>query len=128
MRAQSVSATEAAVSGLPLVLASAGRAAELVGDRGERGILVANPAADGAGIDEKSIRRARRARQQRNRAELVAALARVHDEIADWRARRADLAATAADLFDEGPMVAAHARVLAAAAASRPGGQARRGG
>ena len=71
-----------------------------------------NPAAGGLGIDARSIRKARRALVQRNRRDLVDAVAGVCDEIDDWRSRRAVLAADASERFDEAPMVAAHARVL----------------
>lgn len=107
-----VAATEAAVGGLPLVLADVGGARELVGEGGARGVAVPNPAAGGLGIDARSIRKARRALVQRNRRDLVDAVAGVCDEIDDWRSRRAVLAADASERFDEAPMVAAHARVL----------------
>lgn len=112
-----VAATEAAVAGLPLVLADVGGARELVGPHGERGVLVPNPAVQGQAIDARTIRQARRARVQPNRGDLVDAIVAVHDEIPAWRDRRAFLADAAAERFGLDPMVSAHAGVLMAAAA-----------
>ncbi len=111
-----VAATEAAVSGLPLVLAEFGGAVELVGEAARRGVLVPNPAAAGGNVDAGSMRAARRAFRQRNRRELVAAILAVHDDVGHWRSVRDDLARTAAVELDAGPMVAAHADVLLRAA------------
>lgn len=112
-----VAATEAAVSGLPLLLADVGGAAELAGPHGARGLVVPNPAADGLDIDAGSIRRARRAPRQRNRGDLVEAIVSLHDDIDSWRDRRPQMAVDAAQRFDERVMLAQHARVLREASA-----------
>lgn len=113
-----VAASEAVMAGIPVVLSDVGGARELVGPRGERGRLCANPGGNPSTISLDDIRRARRrTRHQVNRASLVSAMTEVVDDIGHWRANRAAAAHAATELLDADAMARAHARVLLAAGA-----------
>ena len=106
-----IAGTEAIISGLPVVLAEVGGAAELAAQG--RGVLISNPAVDPESIDGPAIRGARAAAtNQRNRSELKAAVEDIHSEIAGWREQRARRAAEAAAWATAPRMAAAHAEVL----------------
>jgi len=115
-----VAATEAGMAGLPLVMARVGGAAELIGSRSERGIMVANPATDGV-INETSVRLARRrVTRQCNRSELCDALMAVTENAAQWASRRRAIMDQITELTGLESMINAHASALRAAA--DPGG------
>ncbi|GGK98092.1 hypothetical protein GCM10007382_17900 [Salinibacterium xinjiangense] len=107
-----VAASEAAMAGLPLVLSDVGGALELVGDRGDRGLMCRNPAADPAATTLAQIRAARRRAVQSNRIELATALGVICQNISVWRARREQLAADASVWLGADTMVARHASLL----------------
>lgn len=108
-----VAATEAAMAGLPLIMSNVGGATELVGKLGERGRLLANPAAPAASITLDQIRRARRrVRNQANQSQLATAVLEVSAKIADWRMARFDLSAQAREWLGSDVMVTGHARLM----------------
>lgn len=111
-----VAATEAAMAGIPLVLSEVGGARELVYGRGERGVLIPNPAADIERVDLQSIRIARAGvNQQRNRSKAVEAIVSCHDELSTWVDRRQHLAESARDWLRAETMAARHAVLLSEA-------------
>lgn len=113
-----VAATEAAVAGLPLVLADVGGAAELVGSDGHRGTIVANAAGPASEMGDRAVRRARRrVRHQQNRAAMCEVFVRFHDDVGSWASRRPALAADAQLAFGQDAMVEAHVAALRSAAA-----------
>jgi glycosyltransferase involved in cell wall biosynthesis len=116
-----VSATEAATLGLPLILADAGGAAELVGPDSGRGLVVPNAAGAADRISDRAVCRARRrARSQRNRADVSAAMRAVADRRDEWATRRDALAAAGRRDFGSAVMVARHAAAIRSAAGTTP--------
>ncbi|MGV8978119.1 MAG: glycosyltransferase family 4 protein [Cellulomonas sp.] len=112
-----VSATEAATVGLPLILADAGGAAELIGPDHERGLLVPNAAGAADRISDRAVCRARRrVRAQPNRAEVSAAMRAVADRRDVWAARRDELAAAGRQEFSAAFMITRHAAAIRSAA------------
>jgi glycosyltransferase involved in cell wall biosynthesis len=110
-----IAATEAAATGLPLVLADFGGARELVARDASRSILIPNPSGAAEAVSDAAVARARRrTRRQDNAAALGAAV----DALAarPEEARRSQ-PTPAADLL--AIMVEGHAEVLAAAAGPR---------
>jgi glycosyltransferase involved in cell wall biosynthesis len=108
-----VAATEASVTGLPLIMSDVGGAVELVGSRAERGRVFGNPAASAEGLSLAHIRRARRrVTNQTNRLQLKEAVLEISREINDWRARRIELSRQARSWLSSDVMVDAHARLL----------------
>jgi glycosyltransferase involved in cell wall biosynthesis len=108
-----VAVTEAAVAGIPLVVAEVGGTRELVGESGERGRRVANPGGNPRTITLREIRRARRhVRRQANSTAFADAFDEVIADIEEWRLRRDDLAADARERFGSSAMVAKHAGLV----------------
>ena len=107
----SVSASEAAWAGLPLVLSECGGARELVGDD-DRGRLVPNPAGDPLCVDLESLRCPPEGSARRNEAALAAALGEILEERDAWRARAPDLRAHARRSLSPQEMARAYAAVL----------------
>lgn len=108
-----VSATEAVLAGLPVILPEVGGAIELAGPDGCRGWIFPNPAGAPERITLDEIRRARRRPlDQRNRAGLAGAVLRAHADIDIWRSRRAELAVAAREWLGASSMARAHADLL----------------
>ncbi len=77
-----VAATEAAASGMPLVLSEVGGAAELIAFDGERSVLIPNAVGDAGSVTDARVVSARRhSRHQSNRADLAKALAAVASRV-----------------------------------------------
>jgi glycosyltransferase involved in cell wall biosynthesis len=115
-----VAATEAVLSGLPLLISEVGGAAELVGSNGERGRIYDNPGGAPEAISLSEIQRARRRpERQRNRVQLARAVLEICAEIDVWRARRAELATAAGTWLNASRMAGEHARVLLAVGSSK---------
>ncbi len=87
----SVAASEAAWSGLPLVLTDAGGATALVGESGERGVLVPNPFGDPLAVNEAALRAPPGPAAADSEAALAAALLDVLPGRDAWRTRSDEL-------------------------------------
>ncbi|MDN4612892.1 glycosyltransferase [Leifsonia sp. F6_8S_P_1B] len=110
-----IAATEAAATGLPLVLADFGGARELVARDAGRSVLIPNPTGPADAVSDAAVARARRrTRHQPNAAELGAAVDAIASRSPEERRTHPT---PAADLL--AAMAAGHADVLAAAAAAR---------
>lgn len=107
-----VAASEAVMTGLPLVISDVGGARELAGVAASRGVICANPGGAPATITLPQIRSARRGREQVNAEALAAELRTICCDIAGWRSRRERLALDATQWLGADVMVAAHARLL----------------
>jgi glycosyltransferase involved in cell wall biosynthesis len=107
-----VAASEAIMAGLPLVISDVGGAHELVGNRGERGEICANPAGAPATITLAEIGAARRRAMQSNSAAITTALRVILHDIARWRERKDQLARDAAVWLGADAMVDSHAALL----------------
>lgn len=107
-----VAASEAVMAGLPLVISDVGGALELAGNSGERGRICGNPAAEPATITLTQIRAARRRAVQSNGGELSSAIGDICRDVTGWRARREQLAGSAALWLGADAMVARHASLL----------------
>jgi len=121
-----VAATEAWAAGLPLILSDVGGARELVARDSGCSVLIQNAVGTAGTVTDARVARSRwAARHQRNSAELGDAIRTVVDKV---RAERA--APVAAREASDGiaEMINAHARILRAAARSRPGGRSTRPG
>ena len=84
----SVAASEAAWSGLPLVLSETGGSAELVGEHGERGILVPNPCGSLFDVTQDTIRDPSSLAVEVNEAAVAEALVGIAEAASAWRERR----------------------------------------
>lgn len=109
-----VAATEAVLSGLPILLPELGGAKELVGPSRARGITFGNPATRSPElISYRDIRHARRRPlRQRNRHQLVAAVRSLCSDIERWREKRAALQLDAEKWLSASSMAARHAELL----------------
>lgn len=101
-----LTAVEAALCGLPLVLSDVGFARELIDSDGVRGEVVIRANED---YSQSSMATQRRKRHQSNRQELAAALNRVVNELGPRGVGRLP------DRFTDEAMVRAHAAVLRSA-------------
>ena len=84
----SVAASEAAWSGLPLVLSETGGSAELVGEHGERGILVPNPCGSLFDVTQDTIRDPSSLAVEVNEAAVAEALVGIAEAASAWKERR----------------------------------------
>jgi glycosyltransferase involved in cell wall biosynthesis len=110
-----IAATEAAATGLPLVLADFGGARELVARDASRSILIPNPSGPAEAVSDAAVARARRrSRRQDNAAALGAAVDALAARPEEARRSRPT---PAGDLL--AIMVEGHAEVLATAAGRR---------
>lgn len=100
----SVSATEAAYSGLPLIHTECGSGPELCA--GGRGILVPNPGGEPLELDQDRMYRGIQNPEPPNTPELIAAMERVYQERHAWQAKRPVLRTTAVAEFTIRKMVA----------------------
>jgi glycosyltransferase involved in cell wall biosynthesis len=95
----SVAATEALAAGVPLIHTECGSARELVGEAGERGIVVPNPAADVLDLTWERLAPLVWTARQRNTAALVEAMSRMVDDRGAWRRRAGEIRAHASAHF-----------------------------
>jgi glycosyltransferase involved in cell wall biosynthesis len=100
----SLAATEALMTGVPLVHSECGGANELVGD-GARGVCVANPAGDPLALDRGTFMRMMWERDQPNRGVLGEAIQQMIETRRVWQARRTEIARQAHETFGEETMV-----------------------
>ncbi|MDE0898143.1 MAG: glycosyltransferase [Longimicrobiales bacterium] len=84
----SVAASEAAWSGLPLVLSETGGSAELVGEHGERGILVPNPCGSLFDVTQDTMRDPSSLAGEVNEAAVADALVGIAEAASAWKERR----------------------------------------
>jgi GT2 family glycosyltransferase/glycosyltransferase involved in cell wall biosynthesis len=87
----SMAATEALIAGVPLVHTECGSGRELVGEMGERGFLIPNPAGDPLELTWEIIRQAIPMKQQRSTPALVEAMSEIVLNREEWRARRSGI-------------------------------------
>jgi glycosyltransferase involved in cell wall biosynthesis len=109
---------EALASGVPVVLSDVGGAREQLAG-GDRGILVDHPAGDPAALDWTTISD-QRFRSQGNRAQLVAAMAKLIGDRQHWADRRDALRSETLAEFSADQCLRRHAAVLRAVAEGRP--------
>jgi glycosyltransferase involved in cell wall biosynthesis len=87
----SVAASEAAWSGLPLVLSDCGSARELVGEADERGRVVPNPLGDPLEVTWERLKASESSRYPSNEQALAQALLDVLGHREEWALRRPDI-------------------------------------
>jgi GT2 family glycosyltransferase/glycosyltransferase involved in cell wall biosynthesis len=87
----SLAATEALMAGVPLIHTECGSARELIGENGERGILIPNPAGDPLDLTWEDIRQTIPLKQQRSTPALVEAMSQMIVDRKIWNARRSDI-------------------------------------
>jgi len=105
----SVAASEAAWVGLPLVLSECGGSRELVGPKGERGRMIANPVGDPLAVAPDLIRRPPAGAAAANERDLAAALVEVLQDRAGWRSRADEIRAHARGRLGPHGMASAYA-------------------
>jgi GT2 family glycosyltransferase/glycosyltransferase involved in cell wall biosynthesis len=84
----SLAATEAVIAGLPLIHSECGSAHELVGENGERGLVVPNPASPPLDLTWDIVSKVIYQKRQRNIDALVQGMTRMIEERARWAASR----------------------------------------
>ena len=94
-----MAATEALLSGTPLIHSECGSAWELVGRAGERGIVIPNPGADPLDLQWEIVARTMGQKRQRNTGALTQALTEIAENHPAWTAKRAAIQAFARDEF-----------------------------
>ena len=114
----SLAAMDAVYAGVPLVVAEVAGASEQVGSRGERGIMVQNPAGHTGLVGWDEMRKVAYGRQANTEA-LGAALVETHSRRHEWLPRRSELQRHARSQFPVADLVGSHAAVLRDAAGSR---------
>jgi glycosyltransferase involved in cell wall biosynthesis len=87
----SVAASEAAWTGLPVVLSETGGAAELVGPDSARGVLVTNPCGDALEIDKDLIACPPETAASENESALAAALVGMVRDRVHWEEKRVEI-------------------------------------
>jgi glycosyltransferase involved in cell wall biosynthesis len=102
---------EALHAGLPAVSSDVGGAREQIGEHGELGYVVDNPAGSPLDMTWKSMRSVCYERQA-NRDQFVDAMSALVVDRADWTARREQIAAESAIRFHPDGCVAQHAALL----------------
>jgi glycosyltransferase involved in cell wall biosynthesis len=108
----SVAASEAAWLGCPMVLSDAGGAGALVGEAGERGLLVPNPLGDPLAVDDALIASPPAAAMAANEEALADALVAVLDSLEAWRERGPSIREWARANLAPAAMARRHAEVL----------------
>jgi glycosyltransferase involved in cell wall biosynthesis len=113
----SLAASEAAWNGLPLVLSDCGSARQLVGDRGERGVIVPNPLGDPLDVTWELLKAPSPATLEVNQRALSEALIDLIDSRGSWSARREGVVRHARSELAPGRVSRAYAGLLEAAVA-----------
>lgn len=108
----SIAATEALVSGIPVVHSDCGSGRELVGD-GRSGFLIDNPGGDPVFMEYDTVVRVSYETQQRNTPELVDAMRKLAGERGLWRLRKPSIRNHAIRAFDPAAMAGRYAEVFA---------------
>jgi GT2 family glycosyltransferase/glycosyltransferase involved in cell wall biosynthesis/SAM-dependent methyltransferase len=108
----SLAATEALLAGIPVIHSDCGSALELVGQGGERGIVVPNPICSPIDLNREVISRMMEQKRQANTDELASAMLQMVEEKADWEFKRTDIRAYALNHFDISHMVVEYIRIF----------------
>jgi GT2 family glycosyltransferase/glycosyltransferase involved in cell wall biosynthesis len=95
----SLSATEALMTGIPLIHSNCGSALELVGKQGQRGRIVSNPGNNPLSLTWPQTRKMIAEKHQRNTAELVHAMQIMLSERDVWLDKRAEIRTYALEHF-----------------------------
>ncbi len=107
----SLAATEALLAGIPLIHSHAGSGKELVGEQGERGLLIPNPAGDPLELERDSIFEMAYRKSQPNTPDLVRAMARMITERGLWQSRKEAIRSQARAEFCLEKMLGRYAQV-----------------
>ena len=108
----SIAATEALMAGVPLIHSECGSAFELVGTKGERGIVVPNPYGDPIDLVWERIYPYLDRKEQSNTQALAQAITRMISEHDVWRGRRNEIRDYALQAFDAQHMVRTYSQIL----------------
>lgn len=108
----SLAATEALLAGIPIIHSDCGSGRELVGEYGERGILVPNPITAPINLDPDIVNKMVVQREQANTAYLIDAMQRMIKEQALWETRRKEIRTHAKDSFTSENMVSLYAQLF----------------
>jgi glycosyltransferase involved in cell wall biosynthesis len=111
----SIAASEAAWTGLPLVLSDCGSARELVGDGGERGWVVPNPLGDPLEVTWERLEARTPAALKANEDALAQALLDTLAARRDWAARRQEILRRTRATVAPDEVSGAYARLLGSA-------------
>ena len=95
----SLAATEALTTGLPLIHTECGSGHELVGENGERGILIPNPAGDPLNLTWNKVHKAIHQKEQISTPVLVNAMSQMVTDREMWRSRRDSIRSYAISAF-----------------------------
>lgn len=117
----SIAATEALLAGTPLIHADVGSARELVGEQGERGILVPNPACDPLDMNASLFVEQMWQRSHRNTGELVQAMSTMIEQRQRWQVERPYIRAYAQENFNLERMIQRYVKIYHQVAAMPPG-------
>jgi glycosyltransferase involved in cell wall biosynthesis len=115
----SLAATEAVVMGTPLIHSDCGSGLELVGEAGERGVLIPNPAGDPLALDRELFFQMVYQKNQLNTPHLVQAMKRMIEECTEWQARRMTIRHQAIAEFGPESMLEKYAQVYRKTIAER---------
>ena len=110
----SMAATEALMAGIPLIHSECGSAWELVGQNGERGIVVPNPATEPINMGRQAILQTYLQKRQRNSEALIQAMTSLIEGYSTWQAKRDQIAAFARDAFSARRMAEGYQAVFRA--------------
>jgi glycosyltransferase involved in cell wall biosynthesis len=108
----SLAASEAAWNGLPLVLSDCGSARQLVGEQGERGIIVPNPLGDPLEVTWERLKAPSPATLAANQAALSEALIDLLATRPGWAAPRDDIVRHARSELGPGRVSSSYARLF----------------
>jgi GT2 family glycosyltransferase/glycosyltransferase involved in cell wall biosynthesis len=108
----SLAATEALLAGTPLIHSECGSAWELVGQSGERGIVVPNPACAPINLNREVISQMIDQKRQNNTESLIDAMSQMIENQAEWEARRPGIKDAAKKSFSVENMIQGYRNVF----------------
>jgi glycosyltransferase involved in cell wall biosynthesis len=108
----SLAATEALMAGIPLVHSECGSGRDLVGEEGERGILIPNPGDDPLDLAWETVRQEMEKSRQRNTQDLIDAMDQMMATKSRWENERETIQVYARQNFGVEQLASRYSRVF----------------